>query len=324
MFAYYTHLYAMKYGNKSIKGSFYTKQAEFRKTPIEDLIGYLHNPGRFSVLVLGARGTGKTHWLNEISKENKQSDCLSGIISINGWIAKNADERYWEERFKEAENKLLVIDEVEELSKATQAILFEFLSTSNGKYGWSEKKYQCRIVFTSSYEIKTLRDSEEYLLHKFFDRISQLVVYFPSFTEKNGSIWNDFQATWTKMDFPESEMPDNNFKNWLESNSHKFHGNFRDLDKLAINWRNYLLKGVSKKDTLGKVSEDFFSLYHFPEHKSENQNAFFLHEDMDYYGDIQPKFKKFVKEFAKRKYGKLSKAPNGKPLGVPYRTMEGW
>jgi predicted AAA+ superfamily ATPase len=64
----------MKYGNKSIKGSFYTKQAEFRKTPIEDLIGYLHNPGRFSVLVLGARGTGKTHWLNEISKANKQND----------------------------------------------------------------------------------------------------------------------------------------------------------------------------------------------------------------------------------------------------------
>jgi hypothetical protein len=55
-----------------------------------------------------------------------------------------------------------------------------------------------------------------------FDRISQLVVYFPSFTEKNGSIWNDFQSTWTKMHFPESEMPDNNFKTWLQKRSQKY------------------------------------------------------------------------------------------------------
>jgi len=43
--------------------------------------------------------------------------------------------------------------------------------------------------------------------------------------------------------------------------------------------------------------EEFLSLYHFPEHKSENQNAFFLNEVMDYYSDIQTKFKKFVKDF---------------------------
>ena len=217
-----------------------------------------------------------------------------------------------------------MIDEVEELSKQTQAILFEFLSTSNGKYGWKEKKHQCRIVFVSSFEIKTLRDNEEYLLHKFFDRISQLVVAFPSYAEKNISIWEDFVTTWKKMDFPQDKLPKDELEGWLQEHSHKFHGNFRDLDKLAINWCNYQLCGLKEKDILGRVSKDFFSLYHFPEHKSENKNAFYIKENMDFYNEIQPMFLKFIKSFAKSKYGKLSKAPDGKPLGVPYRTMERW
>ena len=314
----------MKYANKNKLTSFYDNQPDFRKEILETLYGYLLNPGRFSILILGSRGTGKSHWLNEISKHNRKQDCLADIISVNGWIAKDADEKFWEEKFTEANDKLLVIDEVEELSKQTQAILFEFLSTSNGKYGWKEKKHQCRIVFTSTNEIKTLRDNENVLLNKFFDRISQLVVAFPSYSEKNISIWNDFVATWDKMIFPKDKIPKAELESWLKGHSHKFHGNFRDLDKLAINWRNYQLVGVKEEEILGMVSKDFFSFYHFPEHKSENQNAFYIKENMDFYNEIQPVFLKFVKEFAKAKYGKLSKAPDGKPLGVNYRTMERW
>lgn len=314
----------MKYAYNDIITSIFDSQPNYRKDILYSLHGFLKNPGRFSILLLGARGTGKTHWLNEISKYNPKGDCLSDIIFVNGLIAKNTDEFFWKQKFEEANNKMLVIDEVESLSHSTQAILFEFLSTSNGKYGWGEKQYECRIVFTSTFEIKTLRDNEEYLLHKFFDRISQLVVQFPSFSEKNYSIWNDFKATWKKMDFPKKGEPKGEIEDWIKKNSHKFHGNFRDLDKLAINWRNYQLLGVQDDDILGKVSKDFFSLYHFPDHKSENNNSFFVSEDMDYYADMLPKFRKFIKELAKNKYSKLSKALNGKPFGVPHRTMERW
>jgi hypothetical protein len=314
----------MKYANKLTFKSFYDKQPDFRKDILNNLFSVLTNPGRFSILLLGARGTGKSHWLNEFSKHCGKLDCLSGIVTVNGWVAQNSDKKYWEEKFNEADNKLLVIDEVEELSRPTQAILFEFLSTLNGKYGWKDKKFTCRVVFTSTCDIKTLRDDENRLLHKFFDRISQLVIRFPSYSEMNSSSWEDFIATWKKMNYPEKKMPKGQIKEWINSTSHKFYGNFRDLDKLAINWRNHQLKGVEETEILGKVSEDFFSLYHFPEHKSENENAFFIYENMDFFRDIQPQFRKFVKDFAKRKYGKLSKAPNGKPLGVSYRTMEGW
>lgn len=314
----------MEYAKKDNKKPIWENQPDFRKEILETLFGFLQNPGRFSILLLGARGTGKLYWLGEIVKHYNDKDCLSDIIAVNGLIAKDTDENFWEQKFAEANNKLLIVDEVEELSKRTQAILFECLSTNNGKYGWKEKRHECRIVFTSTNEITTLRDSENVLLNKFFDRISQLVVAFPSFSEKNISIWDDFKATWSKMIFPKDKLPKKDLEDWLKTHSHKFHGNFRDLDKIAINWRNYQLAGVNEKEILGKVSKDFFSLYHFPEHKSENKNAFYIKENLDFYNEIQPMFLKFVKEFAKAKYGKLSKAPEGKPLGVPYRTMERW
>jgi len=304
--------------------NFIEHQPDFRKKSILTLLGYLTNPGRFSVLILGARGTGKSHWLSEISKHYKCNDCLSEIVSVNGWIVKDFNEKDWELIFEKANGKILVIDEVEQLSKSTQAILFEFLSTTDGKYGWEEKKYQCRLVFTSTFDIKTLRDNENHLLHKFFDRISQLVVSFHSFSEMNSSICEDFINTWRKMGFPDNEIPKRDFDTWLRTYSNRFHGNFRDLDKLAINWRNYQLLGINNSEILGMVVEDFFSIYHFPEHNQENKNAFYLSEDMDYYNDLLPKFRRFVREYAKRKYVRLSKAPEGAPFGVPYRTMERW
>jgi hypothetical protein len=306
------------------KDILYIKQPKHRQVVINDLVACLTNPGRFSVLILGERGTGKSHWLKQIVNEYSDKDCLSGMVTVNGWVAKDAGKDFWESIFTEANNKLLVIDEVEVLSKMTQAILFEFLSTDNGLFGWIEKKYQCRIVFTSTFEIKSLRDTEEYLLHKFFDRISQFVVSFPSFSSSNYSVWEDFEATWLKMKYSNDNLPNKPFKDWLANNSHKFHGNFRDLDKLAINWRNYQLREFNEDNILKKIVQDFSSTYHFPEHKSESENAFYISTDQKFYQDIQPAFRKFVKDYARKIYGQLKLAPEGKPFGVPYRSMEGW
>lgn len=314
-------------------------EPKYRKDTIEELLGFLKNPGFFSILLLGSRGTGKSYWLSEIikylsvesTKTEQKSDIEQvtinnkyNIITVNALISKNTDKDYWEAVFKKADNGFLVIDDVEELSKETQAILFEYLSTTNGKYGLEEKKYSCRIIFTSSLDIKSLRDNQRYLLNKFYDRISQLVTRFPSFSEFNSNIWKDFKKTWDKMAFKENKVP-NTLKIWMEGNSHKFHGNFRDLDKLAINWNNCKLIGMNDEDTFEKVTNDFFKLFHFPEHKSENEDAFPLNIDTDdNYTEIMKNFKAHLKAFAKRKYGKLSKAKDGKPLGVSYRTMEAW
>lgn len=315
----------MKHAKKSSFSDILQNQPRFRAELIQKLFNYLTDPGRFAILLLGERGTGKSHWINEISKGCGHLDCLKEVITISGVLAKNTDAFFWERTFESANEKILVIEEVEELSKATQALLFEFLSTTNGLYGLKEKRFKCRIVFTSSLHIRTLRDSQDYLLNKFFDRISQFVVTFPGYGDKNLSIWDDFVLTWAKMNFPKKELPKRILEDWLRANSHRFHGNFRDLDKIAINWRNSQINfKKTETELLKDVENDFFELYHFPEHNSENPNAFYVDENMDYYKEIKPLFEKFVKEIARKKYGKLSKAKNGKPLGVHYRTMERW
>lgn len=307
---------------------FYENEPEYRQEKIKDLIRCLKDPGRFSIILLGKRGTGKSHWLQmlyEHKEDIETTDSFDSIHTVNGFIAKDFDKEQWQSEFEKSKNGLLVIDEVEELSKVTQAILFEILSTTDGKYGYDEKEVECRIVFTSSFQIKTLRDTEQYLLHKFYDRISQLVVELPSFEDKNANINKDFEATWNKMKFPTEELPRDKFTDWLNKNSHKFHGNFRDLDKLAINWRNCQISAMEEEKIFEKVTKEFFEIYHFPKHESENDNAFYINDDMDFYKEIQPNFKNFVKSYAKKLYGNnLSKAPNGKPFGVPWRTMDRW
>lgn len=300
----------------------YSKEPIYRIEPIKELSSFLRNPGRFSILVLGERGTGKSHWIDKIVEDSKLNggDCVNKIVSINGLIAKDEDKDYWEEKFKDASQGVLVINDVEYLNKKTQAILFDILSTNNGKYGYLDKVYECRVVFTSTYNIKTLRDTEEYLLHYFFDRISQLVTKFPSFSEMNGNIWRDFEATWNKMCFPKKDIP-KYCKTWIEGNSSKFYGNFRDLDKIAINLKNYQSMGIQETDILSKVAKDFLELYHFPEHKSELVDTFHLDANLNWEDNLK-KFKRQYKEWIKINYGSLRKGE--KEAGISYRTMERW
>lgn len=59
-----------------------------RTEAIRKLEGFLLNPGRFSVLVLGMRGTGKSHWINEIQKCNSSDKHLKGLVVVNAALAK--------------------------------------------------------------------------------------------------------------------------------------------------------------------------------------------------------------------------------------------
>jgi hypothetical protein len=96
------------------------------------------------------------------------------------------------------------------------------------------------------------------------------------------------------------------------------------LDNLAINWHNCQVNGLSEEETCKMVINMFNEYNHFPEHNIDF-DSFTINQDMDYYKEMLPNFKSFVKDYAKRIYGKnLNKAPNGRPFGVPHRTMERW
>ncbi len=313
----------MKYANKyKLKYSELLKtQPKNRKEVIERLDNYLQNPGKFSILLLGKRGTGKSFWLEKIQKKNIKVPHSLEIIYINSRLIEPSTTSI-NKLLSESNKKYLVIEDAERLSHTVQELLFEALSTSNGKYGIGTKKHECRIIFTSSFDIKYLRDTEEYMLHKFFDRISQLVIELPSFTESHRSVWNDFMATWDKMEFEEhNKTPGKELQIWIEKTSHLFHGNFRDLDKIAINWHQCRLAGITEPEILKRVVNDFDKYFHFPEHRVDLSNAYYLEEGKTY-DQLLNDFKLQVKNWAKTVYGTLRKAE--KDLGVSYRTMERW
>lgn len=285
-------------------------QPKKRLEKIRLLESYLLNPGRFSILVLGNRGTGKKVWIRQKHKSN--------FYTINSALTKPS-EQFWEEKFKQADQGILIIEDVELLTKETQEVLFDGLATTDGNFGYASKIYEVRIVFTSSKGVSVLRETEKYLSHKFFDRIAQLVVRFPNFNECANKIENDFKNTWKKFEFT-TAFPDELIP-WLNENAHTLHGNFRDLDKLCIIWNNYQLMGLSEEKILKKVKEDFDGFNKFPEMREESFFEINFSTETSYH-DMLDNFRRQVKIWAKKEFPSLRKA--GEALGVSHRTIERW
>lgn len=289
-----------------------SNQPKIRQEQIKLLEAHLSNPGRFSILIIGDRGTGKKFWLAKIDAVKTKP------IIVNASLTE-ASKSYWESQFKQADKGTFVVEDVEGLTKENQAILFEGLATVNGAFGFESKKYEVQIIFTSSKNISILRDSEKYLTHKFFDRIAQLVVRFPNFNECANTISDDLKHTWNKFEFNTAYPL--LLENWLQKVAHTLHGNFRDLDKLCINWNNYQLMHKKEEAILKLIEKDFSEYYRFPESKKEDMpNVHFSREKKyrDALHDFQLEFKKWAKE----EYGTLRKAAN--EMGVSARTMERW
>ncbi|MGB0522615.1 MAG: ATP-binding protein [Flammeovirgaceae bacterium] len=301
----------------------YQEEPLARRDAIERLEGYLINPGRFSILILGAHGTGKTYWLKTLQQLHRQKDCLEDCIIINAAIAKHMQQEYWEEQFKKANGKLLVIEDVENLSRETQETLFEGLSTGEGgKYGFDQKVYDIRVAFTSSKSITALRDYD-ILSNRFFDRISQFIVTFPECLTTKDGIWEDFKKSWAKMSFQEENKIPDRLKNWLEGNTHRFNGNFRDLDKIAINWHNYRLIGKAENEILRLLIKDFDTNLHYPAQDNESAEVFMINKEEGFAGNLQL-FKSHYKAWLNKQYGSYKNKAAIKKAGRSSRTMESW
>jgi len=291
-------------------------QPERRKSIILKLKSFMSNPGYFPILLLGERGTGKSFWIKNLIS-NKQH-----IVFLNAFLSEET-EAFWINQYKKADNGFLVINEVERLSPKSQELLFQSMITENGKYGFSEKVYNIRLIFTSVFNISSLNKTEEYLSHKFFDRISQLVVKFKSFQEFSANIENDFIETWEKFNFAEKKaIPKGSIIKWLKENAdRKLSGNFRDLDKLCINWHNYRLMNYKEDEIFKIIIDDFLQYLKYPEHKTELHNEFIFSKEYKH-DEIMKLFKQKYKIWAKREFGTLKEA--GDFLGISHRTMERW
>ena len=292
-----------------------------RREAVELLLAYLQNPGRFSILILGNAGVGKSHWVREIQKAIQgQTPCAKGVVEVS-LRAAEPTRVYWQNILEEAHGKILLLKELECI-KPHENLLYEALSTSDGKYGFEAKETETRVVFTSRYAVSALRHTEDLIAHRLFDRISQLVVRFPSFEEASRGIWEDFKTTWSKMNFQQNqELPGQALQKWLESGSHKLHGNFRDLDKIAILWHQFRLMKKDEKDILAEMLKQFEGYSSFPEQHTDVSDAFCFEQGKTK-KQIEDEFRAAFKRWAITTYGSLRKA--AKPLDMSHRTMEKW
>jgi len=288
---------------------------------------FLENPGYFPILILGDTGTGKEYIFKEVLKELNidENECTTKypfqIGETSEDISKIFDKDY------------IIIKDAEKLSDIQQNIIFEALSTTDGKIGFEENRGLKRIVFTSSFNVEQLRDSKQYWSDKFWDRVAQLIIKIPSFKDYSADIKNDFKSVWEKMKFKKyNKLPEDVlFYEWIKTNCGTFAGNFRDLDKIAILWHQYRIieyermKQNFKVDIetriFRKVRNDFEKFSHFPTQKTDSSNIFEFEKGKTW-EQIERNFKSKFKKWAKENYGTIKQAT--KELNMPLRKMDKW
>lgn len=310
-----------------------------RKEAFEKLKVFLSNPGRFSLLVIGRRGTGKRFSIEkafEKVKDDKEINCLTSIEFIAANNIQN-DIDLLDELLKRYEYKTLVIEDIDDLEFEQQNLLFRALSTTDGRFGIKEK-FDIRLVFTSSKDCDSLREDGKYLTGVLWDRISQLIVEFPSYIHEDENVVKDFKFTWEKMKFEEiedykslSKLPKTaTLETFLEDNADKFEGGFRDLDKLACMYFNYRIYhyGTKRKidDNIEKkvvesVKSDFFSKSQMQGDSGNDASVFQIRTgfSMD---DLLGQFKIQVRKWARKEYDTIKNAE--KKLGLRPGTMKNY
>ena len=312
-----------------------------REQSYKKLKNFMINPGRFSLTVLGDRGVGKKHAIKKVyqdlEKNKNNYDCLAGINFIDAIKFPDSPKRI-DNLLKKNQMQILVVEDVDLLKTDQQRLLFKAMETLDGYFGIKSKSFKLRIVFTSSAPIESLRTTQEHLLGYFWDRISQLIVYFPNFEEESALVVSYFKSIWKKMKFEEikdfkhlSSTPSlARLESFLENNCAVFEGNFRDLDKLAIMYFNYRIfhyndsKKISKdieEKVLTSVKNDFLE-------KSQLKTP--THNDLSYFKiregftmeELKKQFRNRVKEWGKNKYKTITAAEE--KLGLSAGTMKNY
>jgi hypothetical protein len=303
----------------------------YMETPRENarkkLNYFIKNPGYFSILVLGDNGTGKNFLIKSALKEIEDQSKIGFYYPYEIGATENDISLIFEKEY-------IIIKNIEELTELQQLILIKALSTKEGgKVGLLSNLGIKRLIFTSSYAVDQLRENRQHLIERFWDRISQLVIYVPSFKDFSSEIKKDFKAVWENMEFKEYAKPpeDGDFLHWLTENCGTFSGNFRDLDKIAILWHQYRIMNYAddkqkfKSDVEARifrqVRADFESFTHFPKQKTDSSNIFEFEKGKTW-EQIERTFQSKFKNWAKREYGTIKDAT--RELNMPPRKMDKW
>ncbi|EJF54776.1 transcriptional regulators containing an AAA-type ATPase domain and a DNA-binding domain [Saprospira grandis DSM 2844] len=193
----------------------------------------------FSILLLGERGSGKNHQLEQLQTIlgaiprihalaiNEEDSMIPKLFGQEGQIG----------LFEEADGGALIIEELQHLSIKAQLCLMQAISTDRNNYfkgNGGLKRYQFRLIFTTSLDLKELKSA---LLPSFFDRIAQLRVSLPALRNQPQKIITAWQSVWKKMRFAMPCPDAAEFLLWLQQQELK--GNYRDLEQIAIAYKAF-------------------------------------------------------------------------------------
>jgi transcriptional regulator with PAS, ATPase and Fis domain len=205
----------------------------------------------FPVLLLGERGTGKSHLVANSKKDNKGEIVEANCASFtDNTIAESELFGYAKGTFtggekngkvgliQSAENGVLFLDEIHHLSKYMQAKLMKAFQTD------TENNFHIRpvgsakelpvknvkLVFATNHTIEQLKND---LLPDFYDRIVQYVVEIPPLRETKEDLKKDIENVWKYL-YPNEEdsitIPKELLK-WVMSL--ELRGNYRDLQNIV-------------------------------------------------------------------------------------------
>lgn len=218
------------------------------------LESYLEWGDNFCILLLGPRGSGKSQSVRDMANSSMGKDVIEANcanfaepIHARSELFGHAEGAFTGAKKRDgllqrANGKILFLDEIHHLDPITRNMLLTALQTdSEGNFsftplgGEAPSKVKFQLIVGSNL---TLSDLKMKLEPDFFDRIAQRILEMPPL--QKSEIEGVWPQIWKRMDF-KPEMPDPisdpGFLQWVQAQP--LHGNFRDLERIAIAVADY-------------------------------------------------------------------------------------
>lgn len=294
----------------------------------------------FSILLLGERGTGKSSYAKEAAETHDKKHFFAANCASFDDDSKAESELFGHTKnaftgantekdglLLQAGGGVLLLDEVHHLSKAVQAKLNRAIATdNNGNFlirrmgAQKEEKVKLTLIFASNLPVQELRMR---LLPDFFDRICQYVIEIPPLRDTRDDLSADWESVWDRMRFTSPCPVDAKLLHWLRSQP--LYGNYRDLEKIAINYQDFLVMDEEIRRDLGadnafEYARQQFERYMAPGEGPQNEHPYFaLSRTM---AEMEAHFQKDLVIWAKSAYGSYQKAAYA--LSCTINTLKNW